>query len=555
MRKTIIIAGSAGTGINTVQSHLEILLKLSGYHLLSYRNYMSRIRGGFNYTIVTAGDVPVYAAEGRADVVLALDALAVKNSGSLLKNDGLLVAFSKDLDGFEQINETLSMDYQELSKKIKNPSAFSMAPLGAALGYMGIHGDALSQIASSKWSEQAVQENRTATAWGHGQTAPRCQCPDASEERILLNGNQAVALGALAAGLGFYSAYPMAPSTGILNTLGANEKKMQIIVEQAEDEIAALIAAIGASSTGVRAMTGTSGGGFSLMVEGLGFAAISETPIVIANVQRPGPATGLPTRTEQGDLSFVVHASQGEFPRMVMAPASVEACFYDTFRAFNLADQFQIPVIILSDQQLGDASQTTAPINLEGLTIHRGLSLAPELDYKRYDYSRIEGGRKYPGMDDSLVMTDSHIHDEYGFMTEDPEAVVLLKKKFIHRMEALRKAVNPPELEGPVNAENLLVCWGSTYGVVKEALPILAAKGHSVAMLHYTDVYPLNPQHIAPWLATRRIINIELNAFNQFGKLLRMETGFNFTHSINRYDGRPFLLEDIITEFEVICHE
>ncbi len=553
MKRTIIIAGAAGTGLNTIETFLEALLKQNGCHLLSYRNYMSRIRGGFNFTTITAGDVPVNAVERKADILLALDDVAVKESEPLLKESGILIGFLKDLKDNAPHVKTLALDYDALSEKISNRSAFAMAPLGAALRLLDIGKEALEQIRSPKWSEQVVAENRTAAVWGYGQTAAQYQISGSAADTILLSGSHATALGAMCAGVGFYSAYPMAPSTGIMNYLSANEKNMQLIVEQAEDEIAALMAAIGAASNGVRAMTASSGGGFALMVEGLGFAGVSETPVVIANVQRPGPATGLPTRTEQADLSFVVHAAPGEFPRLVMAPATVEACFYDTFRAFNMADRFQIPVIILTDQQLGDASHTVPPFDLTGLEIQRGFALEPEADYKRYDYERIEGGRKYAGMDSTLIMTDSHIHDEYGAMTEGAENTIRLKKKFLRRLEAIRAAVKPPVLVGDADAENIFVCWGSTYGVVKDALEVLSNQGHSVAMLHYTDVYPLNPAHVIRWMSgPQRIINVELNAFNQFGKLLRMETGFSYRHTINRYDGRPFVVEDIVSEFEVI---
>lgn len=555
MKRTLIIAGSAGTGINTVQTFVETLLKHSGFHLLSYRNYMSRIRGGFNYTAITVDHGPVHSVSGQGDILLALDAVAVKESAALLKPSGLLLGFQRDLQEDAPPVKTLALDYEALAQKITGKSAFAMAPLGAAMRLMGVRKEALEHIHSPKWSDQVVTENRTAALWGYSQTAAQYQVPESTQDMLLVNGNQAVALGALSAGLGFYCAYPMAPSTGIMNYLSAHEQSMQIIVEQAEDEISALIAAIGASSNGVRAMTGTSGSGFALMVEGLGLAAISETPVVIANVQRPGPATGLPTRTEQGDLLFVAHASSGEFPRMVIAPASVEACFYDTFRAFNLADRFQIPVILLSDQQLGDASQTVPPFDPSLLEIHRGFDTEPVADYKRYDYERLEDGRKYPGLDDTLVMTDSHIHDEYGLMTEDADDAIRLKKKFLRRLEAIRAAVIPPTLEGSADADTLFICWGSTYGVVKDALEVLTARGYSVAMLHYTDVYPLNPAHVIRWMAgSQQIINVELNGSNQFGRLLRMETGLSYRHTINRFDGRPFVVDDIVLEFEVINH-
>lgn len=542
MKQTIVIAGAAGEGINTVELFIERILKQNGYELFSYKNYMSRVRGGYNFSTIVVSESPVFATVDKADIFIALNREAHDNAEAQMVSNGLL------------ITEERMPDLKAVSR---SKNAFAMAAVGAVLKIFGIHEDELHKIKSKKWADDVNLENYKSAKYGYDQFALKHLPPRGGEGRILINGNQAVAFGALSAGLSFYCAYPMAPSTGIMTTLATYEKEQKIIVEQAEDEIAAVMAAVGASSNGVRAMTGTSGGGFALMVETLGFAAVSETPVVICNVQRPGPATGLPTRTEQADLAFTVTASQGEFSRIVLAPLTVEDAFYDTHRAFNLADEFQVPVIILTDQLLADTTQTVERFDTASLKNERHLLEAVVEDYKRYDFTRVSGGRKYPGLDpQTLIMTDSHVHDEYGHVTEAIEPTIQLKQKFLNRTEAIKSALKKPELYGSTDYETLFITWGSTYGALREAVDQLNDDGKSVAMLAFSDVFPIHPDVMKPYLKEGvKVINVEGNAMNQFGMILRMETGTLFDHAINKYDGRPFTSQYIIEKFEVIQHD
>ena len=553
MKKTIIIAGAAGEGINTVELSIEKILKANGYELFSYKNYMSRVRGGYNYSTIVVSDQPVFATVERADIFVALNKEAHQNALEQLKEDGILITG----EALDSSLNTLRFEKVELQEASKSKNAFSMAAVGAVLKMFGCTEPTLDRLKNKKWSEDVNVENMKAARLGFEKVSSMLTPPSASEQRMLMGGNQAVALGALSAGLGFYCAYPMAPSTGIMTYLATYEKEMNIIVEQAEDEIAAIMAAVGASSNGVRAMTGTSGGGFALMVETLGFAAVSETPVVISNVQRPGPATGLPTRTEQADLAFVVTASQGEFSRIVVAPLSVEDSFYTTHRAFNLADEFQVPVVILTDQLLADTTQSIPKFDTASLRNERHLITEVVDDYKRYDFNALSGGRKYPGIDDqTLIMTDSHVHDEYGHITEDEQITIKLKNKFLNRTEAIKKALKKPLFYGVDNYDTLFVCWGSTYGALKEAVDELVLRGDKVAMLAFSDVFPIAKDALDPFLKPNvKHINVEGNAMNQFGMLLRMETGHMFQYAINKYDGRPFTAEYIVKEYEVIKHD
>jgi 2-oxoglutarate ferredoxin oxidoreductase subunit alpha len=550
MRKTIGIAGAAGEGINTVQSFLEKNLKRQGYALISYKNYMSRVRGGFNYALITLSDDTVFAVEDKVDLLVALNSDAVKEAGTLLKQDGILLG----LDVFKEVcafsGRVIWVSEKQLKEISKIKMGIGMYAVGWILKYFGLSKGQLQGVTHATWDASVQKENAQLLEFGYD-AADVVYDYKRTEDRILVSGNQATALGALAAGLGFYAAYPMAPSTGIMNYLSSQEKTLGIVVEQVEDEIAAAMAAIGASTCGVRAMTGTSGGGFSLMVEALGFAAVAEVPLVMCNVQRPGPATGLPTRTEQADLSFVVNASQGEFARAVMAPIDVEDAFETSFRAFNVADQYQIPVILLTDQLLADTVKGIERFDTSTLEVNRYLDTKDTEVYERYDFNQIEGGRRIPGLTQSLIMTDSHIHTSHGRVSETSEDTVALKHKFIKKMEALRRQAKPPLFYGDNAYETLFVCWGSTYGALREAVDLLNAKGHRTALLAFTDVYPLNEACMKPFIkADIKVINVEGNAFNQFGKLLRLETGVAYDGTINRYDGRPFTGQWIVEAYE-----
>ncbi len=557
MKKTIVIAGAAGEGINTVQQFIERILKKNGYDIFSYKNYMSRVRGGYNYSTIVISDQSVFAPVDEADIFIALNREAYDHSKDLMHEGTLRIAM-KDLAQDSIVEGQLLFDNEKLTAESKAKNAFSMASVGAILKIFGCEESALEETANKKWTDAVNLENLKAAKYGYMATHVQFETPKhlAEGERILMGGNQAVALGALSAGISFYCAYPMAPSTGIMNYLATYEKEMHIVVEQAEDEIAAVMAAVGASSNGVRAMTGTSGGGFALMVETIGFAAVSETPIVIANVQRPGPATGLPTRTEQADLAFVVSASQGEFSRIILAPLTVEDAFYDTHRAFNLADKYQVPVVILTDQLLADTMQSIPKFDTSALKIERYLQPESVSDYKRYDFDTISGGRKYPGIDsETLIMTDSHVHDAYGHVTEDALMTVALKQKFLKRTQAIKLELKKPMFYGDKAYKTLFIAWGSTYGALREAVDAMMLKGEKVALLAFSDVFPLHSEVLDGYVKSdTEVINVEGNAMNQFGMILRMETGVMFKHAINKYDGRPFTGKFIQDAFEVIKH-
>jgi 2-oxoglutarate ferredoxin oxidoreductase subunit alpha len=374
---------------------------------------------------------------------------------------------------------------------------------------------------------------------------------------MLVGGVESIALGALASGCKFYSAYPMTPSTGIMNYLASKEKEYGVVVEQAEDEIAAINMALGASFAGTRAMTGTSGGGFSLMVEGLSLSGMTETPVVIAMGQRPGPATGFPTRSEQGELQFLVSAGHGEFPRVIFAPGTPREAFYLTNKAFELAERFQIPVFILFDTYLADTQRTFGGFDLSKLRYQeyrlRGDAFKKLSSYKRYAHTATGiSPLGVPGDARHLVVTDSDEHDEEGHIVEDAlTRVNMVEKRLFKKLPLIRQEIAPPFLYGDHDPRVVLTGWGSTYGVMKEVVDVLA-KSTSIAMLHFSEVFPLPLRERFDYVKfldrAKLPLCVENNATGQFSRLMRSETGFEFSGHIHKYDGRPFTVEGLTGE-------
>jgi len=406
-----------------------------------------------------------------------------------------------------------------------------------------------------KKKPQIAEENRrvleASVRWTAEQTISVLKLPEIpnAARHLMMNGNESIALGALSAGLRFCSFYPMTPSTSIVLNLAGWAKQMGLIVEQAEDEIAAINMAIGASFAGAPSMVATSGGGFALMAEGVSLAAMTETPIVVVIAQRPGPATGLPTRTEQGDLEFVLHAGHGEFPRAIFAPGTVEECFYLTRRAFKLAERCQCPIFLLTDQFLADSYRSVLPFDIEGLPSVRVSSEVVELlPYKRFAIT--ENGvspRLLPGTSEHLIVADSDEHTEDGHITEDLSVRIIMVKKRLRKGKWIDSEVIPPDMQGEKKPDLLLVSWGSSKGAVKEAASRLRSGGKRVATLHFSQVWPLMPeQFMAKLEEARQVVCIEGNATGQMARLIRRETGFQIENKVLQYDGLPLTPESIL---------
>jgi 2-oxoglutarate ferredoxin oxidoreductase subunit alpha len=371
-------------------------------------------------------------------------------------------------------------------------------------------------------------------------------------QRLMMNGNEIIALGAMAAGVKFCAFYPMTPSTSVALTLAGQARSQGLVVEQAEDEIAAINMAIGASFAGVPSMVTTSGGGFALMVEGVSLAAMTETPMVVVVAQRPGPATGLPTRTEQADLELVLYAGHGEFPRVILAPTDAEECFHLTRQAFVLAERYQGPVFILTDQMLADCYRPVAPFDLDQASpIQAGCDPSQVgTPYQRYAIT--DDGvspRLIPGRSPHLVVADSDEHTEDGHITEDLGVRKAMVEKRWRKLQGMLTEVIAPDYQGDEHPEVLLVTWGSSKGAVLEAAMDLRHNGKRVATLCFSQVWPLLPDHFLPRLeAAGEVIGVEGNSTGQLARLIRRETGFHIRKLVLRYDGLPITPEHILRE-------
>jgi 2-oxoglutarate ferredoxin oxidoreductase subunit alpha len=542
----ILIGGAAGQGIDTTAAILEKLLKRSGYSVFTSRDFMSRIRGGHNFAQIRFGNKAVLGHGSELDGIVALNEETIELHKSRLQEKGFILCDTKTA---AEDPRAVQIGMDDMARSLGNPKVSGSVAVGVILKLFGENLDNVQNVLRSFVADRYIEVNLKAVRLGF--ESVRQQFPRLNgnfKDWIIVSGSRALALGAIAAGLKFYSAYPMSPSTSVMEYLASKSGEAGIVVEQAEDEIAAINMAIGASYAGARAMTGTSGGGFSLMVEALGLSGMAEIPLVVADVQRPGPVTGLPTRTEQSDLKFVISASQGEFPRIVIALRNHLDAFYQTIRAFNLAETYQVPVVILSDQFLGDASATVPPFDPDRIKIIKPGSDDPGgEEYLRYRYT--ESGispRLIPGKTEHPVCIDSDEHDERGWISESAEVRTRMTDKRMKKLAALE--MQEPEFMGAQDFDTLLLGWGSAWGPIAEAVQILNEKhGGKYAALVFGDIYPL-PQKELQKLApkARRIINVEQNATGQLAGLIREHAGVECTGSILKYDGRQIAGGEIV---------
>ena len=554
--RNIVVGGEAGQGLVTVGSLLARALVRAGYRICVTQSYMSRIRGGHNTFGIRAGAGEVAAPQEAIDLLVALDAQTISLHRGELSPGAVVIA---DVAHAAGCPHCLKVPLKDLTQKRYE----NVAALGVAARLLGLRREVVESVLSTAFGKKGADvmaENLKALdkayEWAEAQKngSQELPPPESGERRLMMNGNDAIALGAMSAGLKFCSFYPMTPATSINLALAANAAKMGIVVEQAEDEIAAINMAVGASYAGAPAMVATSGGGFALMVEGVSLAAMIETPIVVVVSQRPGPATGLPTRTEQADLDFVLHSGHGEFPRALFAPGSVESCFHLTRRAFELAEEFQGPIFLLTDQFLADSDRAVLPFDVEGLApVAAGCAASNAASpYRRFAFTKTGvSPRLLPGMGKELVVADSDEHTEDGHLTEDLRVRKLMVEKRMRKLEGLKAKFLAPSYRGDERPEMLFVSWGSTEGAVLEAVRKLAEKGKKVASLHFEQLWPLVPSKFLSLLEeAKEVVAVEGNATGQFAGLIRRETGFEIKRRILRYDGLPITPEYILRETE-----
>lgn len=526
----LAIVGAAGEGIQTIGEIVSRVILSHGYPVLTAKEYESRIRGGNNSYRIRIGEEPPLGLQEKADILLPLNREAAEHYADLLRPGGTLI----------------ELPFADLAEKAGGAKLYAnTVAAGALVAALGIEPETLEGVLTAMFSrkgEEVVRANLAAARAGHAAASARFSLARRDRSHLLISAHEAIPLAATYSGCRFISAYPMSPSTGIITGF-ARDEGLGVFAEQAEDEIAAINMALGASYAGARAMTATSGGGFALMTEAVSLAGMTENPVVIVLAQRPGPATGLPTRTAQEDLLFAIRAGHGEFPKAVLAPADPLDAFEKTVRAFDLADRYQCPVILLTDQFLADTHFSYAELSIPMFPVGPRFAGLEEIsDYRRYRLTA-DGisPRLYPGQSEHLVCVDSDEHDETGHITEDLRAVrPAMVEKRLKKMEGLKGEIALPEGYRLAEADTILIGWGSTQGAIREAVDRLCDRGTAIGALHFTEVWPL-PGFTFP--SGPEYVTVEGNATGQFAHLLSAGYGIRITRTIGRTDGLPITAE------------
>ncbi|MFN0117679.1 MAG: 2-oxoacid:acceptor oxidoreductase subunit alpha [Elusimicrobiota bacterium] len=588
-RAVVWIGGAAGEGIASTGDIFCKTASRMGLWVFAYNSYQSVIRGGHVYYQVQIGGGDKVLSQGdQPDVLVALNQDTIDRHAEKVAENGAII-FNKDKIKVENLKirknvQIIGIPVDELTQEFgRNPVMQNTVDSGALIQILGLdwatYESALRSIFGSKKTEIADLNMKLATK-GKEFAQSQFKALDVKfkgdgKKRAISTGNSMLAFGALAGGCKFYSAYPMTPASSVMHWLAPRAAKYGMVMKQMEDEIAAMNSTVGAGHVGARSMTGTSGGGFALMTEAIGLAAMTETPCVVIHVMRGGPSTGLPTKSEQGDLFQDIGASQGDYPKAIIAPITVEDCYHASVDAMNLAEKYQIPVIIASDLYLSEHAETIDDglvhpnIKIErgeiviswkpsdpALTVKEGHLEKNPGDYLRFkDTPSGVSPRAFPGTENTLFVAASDEHDEEGIVISDvftDEATrVKMMNKRMRKMVGIEKDTAGPIVTGPKNADATLVGWGSTYQILEEVRFALEKKGRIVNHIHFRTVWPLHAEETSKLLnACKKTINVEVNFSSQMAKVIRMETGYNMNHFINKYDGEPYTLEGLLAQVE-----
>ena len=565
---TVGIAGAAGDGLDRTGDTLARTAARLGLHLYTYNSYQSLIRGGHTWLRLRLSEEKVDNHGDHLTVLVSLNqdglerhAREVEPGGAIIFNSA---RFAADPALVPEGVALVPLPMTELTAGLGKiqPVMQNTAALGALLHLVGFDLDVTAEILHEtfrKKGQEVIDQNIGVLRAGHQYAASKFKALPhpwkfSRKRRPVVTGNHMIALGAVAGGLKFYSAYPMSPASFILHWLASHSEKLGVLVKQAEDELAVMNLAIGAGHAGVRSMCATSGGGFALMSEAIGMAGMIETPVVVVNVQRGGPSTGLPTKTEQGDLNQAIGASQGDFPRVIVAPKDATDCYLTAVEALNLAETYQLPVIILSDLLLGEHRSTVDPealptqVSIERVEWVDSLSPddAQNGGYKRYALTPSGiSPRARPGREGLIYVSGTDDHDEHGILISDEHTNPAIRRKMhekrMRKMALVRARLQPPALEGRAGAEVTLIGWGSTWSVIHEAVDQLNRAGVSANQLHFKYMHPFHGTEASAILkGCKHTVVVENSFSGQFARHLRAESGFTAEHVLTRYDGEPF---------------
>jgi len=562
----LAIGGAAGQGIATPGNVLARLFTHRGLRLNAYNAFQSIIRGGHIFLTMRISDQEIYTHGDHLDMLLCLNQDTMTRHLGLMRSGGSVIFDSDKIKPGESPEgvQLCPLPIKALSNKSRNKVIQNTIALGVSTYLMGLDFDALGnslKLQFGRKGDAVIEENTTAARAGYDYAAEHFEAypvPVATGPKhlALWTGNEAMAMGGAAAGVKFYTAYPMSPATGVLHWMAQNARELGIMVRQAEDEIAVANMAIGAAHVGARAMCATSGGGFALMTEAIGAAAMMEIPVVFINVQRAGPSTGVPTKTEQGDLWQVLGASQGDFERLIVAPTNALDSFNIIPDLFNLCDRYQCPGIVITDLLIAEGTFSVDPDDLDFQPkIDRGeLITSGEGNGEYLRYAITESGvspRALPGLEGFVHVVATDEHDQDGVLISDeftnPHKRRRMVEKRARKIANLADQIAPPTLEGAADADVTLIGWGSTYGVIKEAVAQLADKGVTANHLPIRWIVPFHVQAVTDIVNNaKRTIIVENSFSGQFYRYLRSETGLTIDGHIRKYDGEPFMPHHVV---------
>ncbi|MEK4922338.1 2-oxoacid:acceptor oxidoreductase subunit alpha [Cytobacillus sp. FSL R5-0569] len=564
------VGGQQGEGIESTGEIFSIALNRLGYYLYGYRHFSSRIKGGHTNNKIRVSTSQTRSVADDLDVLVAFDQETIDVNYKELHDGGIILADAK----FNPVKPEdtnallLSIPFTQMATDLGTSLMKNMVAVGSTCAVLNLDVEVFKEVVEeifARKGQAVVDKNMEAIKAGYdttveqlGKTDGLMQLDEADgKKRMFMIGNDAIALGALAAGSRFMAAYPITPASEIMEYLIKKLPELGGTVIQTEDEIAAATMAIGANYAGVRAFTASAGPGLSLKMESIGLAGITETPLVIVDTQRGGPSTGLPTKQEQSDLMAMIYGTHGEIPKIVLAPSTVQEAFYDTAEAFNLAEEYQCPVIVLSDLQLSLGKQTVEPLNFNEVEIRRGKLQGdlPEIDSKEYfkRYEVTEDGvspRVIPGMKYGIHHVTGVEHDQSGKPSESAANRIQQMDKRFRKIENVK--FNTPVYKNAPHeeADLLLVGFISTRGAIEEAITRLEADGLKVNHAHIRLIHPFPTDELMPLVAAaKKVVVVENNATGQLANIIKMNVGHaNKIIKYNKYDGNPFLPHEIHTK-------
>ena len=570
------IAGEAGDGILNAGMMLGRAFQAAGLWSFASAEYPSLIRGGHNHLDIRVANRPLAAQTREVHLLVAMNEESVERHTGKLVPGGVIIFDSETTklkpEAIQKVKDQgvqlLDMPLYRMAMAAGGKIMRNVVAMGATIALisfdLGVFNTILERNFGAKKGNAIVESNIKAAKDGYEYAQKTFDCPSfqwkiqatGAGGKLFLSGNEAIALGAIKAGCRFFSGYPMTPASSVMHVMAAGEKDYGLVVKHTEDEISGINMAIGASFAGVRAMTATSGGGYCLMTEGFGLAAQTETPIVVVEAMRPGPATGMATHSGQGDLRFVLHASTDDAPRIVVAPGDMAECYYETIRAFNLAEKYQLPVIVLTDKYLAESYVTTALFD-QPTVIDRSQTIisgtVPE-GYLRYKLT--DSGispRTVPGVKGGEHVASSYEHDELGHEREEETNKIAMATKRFKKLALAAKELPAPALYGPKDADMTVLGWGSTKGPVLEAIRLLGNKGIRANFLQALYLNPFPAEKIKEVINTaKKVVTIEGNQSGQFASLIRENCLVDPPYKILKFDGRPFQPEDIAEALETV---